>query len=431
MTKKINIILIICFLMFVISPIQASEFYNVDVGYQGHINNAWLDFSYGGALAGSEGGETLDSLSIHLVDAPYAASIEYRVYTISGWSEWVNSFESASHKGEAILGLQVQLKDFPQANVYYQSYRQGLGWGIWVSDGKTSGTLKEKSPITGFRVQVDEIGVSYLGINQSIRHNGETQGSGQSINSVSMSLITAEANQSIEYRAYLSGAGWTDWARNGVTLGSSNSVIEALEARLIGLPQYSVQIQPQVNGEWWGYVYDGQTAGTINNNQSLTSYRVEIVQRVYVAPTVTNVVEEEESTNLCGLNLTSDQVAIVLEDDGLYLDTSYMNQSQISQITNGYIFDFSDGIDTSVSAKFYELDVSEPSFDLNDTVQVCFGSDIASDLGFDIRAYQLSDVTYYNLWPSWPGWFWHVFDLVYLDDEYDLRDQNYLTNNNP
>ena len=48
--------------------------------------------------------------------------------------------------------------------------------------------------------------------------------------------------------------------KNGAVLGSSGSVIEALEARLIDLPQYSVQIQPQVEGEWWGYVYDGQTA---------------------------------------------------------------------------------------------------------------------------------------------------------------------------
>lgn len=309
MLKRIlRSILSVFMLVLALTPVQASEYYRVDVGYQSQVNGEWSDFAYGGALTGSESGEALDSLAIHLVDAPYAASIEYRVYTVSGWSEWVQSFESVSQRGEAILGIQVQLKDFPHANVYYQSYREGLGWGIWVSNGKTSGTLNGSSPITGFRVKVDEIGVEYQssmnGIAQVIRHNGETQGSG-SLETVSMSLIRAEANQSIEYRAYLRNEGWTNWAADGVTLGASNKVIEALEARLVGLPQYSVQIQVQVNGEWWGYAYDGQTAGIIGNHQAITGYRVEIVQRVNVAPILTTVVVEEEEPVSFSFNASS------------------------------------------------------------------------------------------------------------------------------
>lgn len=307
-------------LFLIITPIQATEFYNVNVGYQGYEDGTWLDFAYGGALAGTEGGDALDSLEVHLVDAPYGAQIEYRVYTASGWTEWVSSYKSASNSGQDILGLQIRLKDFPNANVYYQSYRKDLGWGTWVSNGKTSGTLNASNPITGFRVQVDEIGVSYQssigGVNQILRHNGETQGKGSSlIETVSMTLNSAEADDKIEYRVYLRNEGWTNWAANGAVVGSTGKVVEALEARLVGLPQYSVQIQAQVNGEWWGYSYDGQTAGSIGNNQALTGYRVEIVQRVYVAPNSITSLPEDETAG--GLTLsTSNNLSEVLEVSG-------------------------------------------------------------------------------------------------------------------
>jgi uncharacterized repeat protein (TIGR02543 family) len=286
MYKKVIKTLVSLFIFsYVFVSVQASDYYHVNVGYQSAVSDVWSEFAYGGALAGTEGRDALTSLEVHLVDNPYASVIEYRINTKSGWGEWVSSFEAASNNDEAILGLQIKLKDFPHANVYYQSYRKGLGWGTWVSNGKTSGQLNVAYPITGFRVQVDEIGVNYQssinGVNQSLRHNGETQGSG-SLETVSMNLISAEASNKIEYRAYLRSNGWTDWASNGSVLGSKGQVIEALEARLVGLPQYSVQIQPQVENEWWGYVYDGQTAGSIGSR--LTGYRVNIVQRVYIAP---------------------------------------------------------------------------------------------------------------------------------------------------
>ena len=68
-------------------PVSATDYYNVNVGYQAGVSNALGDFAYGGALVGSEGGQALDSLEIHLVDSPYVSGIEYRVYTTSGWSE--------------------------------------------------------------------------------------------------------------------------------------------------------------------------------------------------------------------------------------------------------------------------------------------------------------------------------------------------------
>ncbi len=327
--KIIKIIVASCAFFMMQMPVLATDYFNVNVGYQGQNDGVWTDFAYGGALAGTEGGDPLDSLEIHLVDSPYASGVEYRVYTASGWSEWFSTWQRANHNNEDILGLQIQLKDFPNANVYYQSYRKGLGWGIWVSNGSTSGQLNSAYPITGFRVKVDEIGVNYQssigGVTQVLRANGETQGTG-SLETVSMNLISADSG-SIEYRAYIRNSGWTNWASNGSVLGSSGSIIEAIEARLVDLPQYSVQIQPQVEGEWWGYVYDGQTAGAPGINKALTAYRIEIVQRVYVAPAPATTVSNTSTDLTAKFIWASDGNLdfLVNVDDGNDATTVYYN----------------------------------------------------------------------------------------------------------
>ncbi len=276
-------------------PVSAIDYTRVDVGYQVKTTE-WTDYSWGGALGGSEGGAALTALKMNLDDASYGAGIEYRVYTGSTWSDWAQSFQEAGN-GQAILGVQIQLKDFDHANVYYQTYRSGLGWGTWVKNGQTSGTLDSASPITGIRVKVDEVGVEYQsnvgGTLQVVRHNRETQGSGL-IYTIQMGLISSNTDDKIEYRAYFKNTGWTNWVANYTNLGSERSgdMITALEAKLVGLDGYHVAIQPQVNGTWWDWAYDGATAGTLDT--ALTAYRVKIEKDAPKETVATPVVVEEE-----------------------------------------------------------------------------------------------------------------------------------------
>lgn len=330
--RLFKIILSIFFIMQYMVPISAIDYYSLNVGYQAQVNSTWLDFAYGGALSGTEGGEALDSLEVHLVDSPYGTGIEYRVYTTSGWGDWASNYQSASNKGEDILGAQIRLKNFPQANVYYQSYRKGLGWGIWVSNGATTGQLNPDHPISGFRVKVDEIGVSYYSsspnIKSVLRQNGETQGTG-SLETLSINLNLPQLGQGIEYRVYLKSAGWTNWVSNGKILGYSGSIIEAIEAKLINLPQYSVQIQAQVEGEWWDYVYDGQQAGSIGS--SLSAYRIKIVQKV--KPIYTSTPQINENTNpLCtGIDEYEYRISFHLGTDDYAFEHIFMTNHSIDQ----------------------------------------------------------------------------------------------------
>jgi len=70
---------------FFTSPVSANEFTSVDVGYQTGVNETVSDFAFGGALSGSENGDPINSLAIHLVNAPFEASVEYRVFTGGAW----------------------------------------------------------------------------------------------------------------------------------------------------------------------------------------------------------------------------------------------------------------------------------------------------------------------------------------------------------
>lgn len=425
----INLIFVMFITFFIVSQVYALDYYNVNVGYQGQNDGVWTDFAYGGALAGTEGGDPLDSLEIHLVDSPYASGVEYRVYTVSGWSEWFSTWETASHNDEDILGLQIQLKDFDNANVYYQSYRKGLGWGTWQSNGSTSGQLNTTYPITGFRVQVDEVGVEYQssinGVSQVLRHNGETQGNGSALETVSMKLISAEKG-SIEYRAYFRNTGWTNWTSNGSVLGSSGSIIEALEARLVDLPQYSVQIQPQVEGEWWGYAYDGQTAGAPGINKALTAYRVEIVQRENNTSTTnasSNVNSSDSfsqsNTSICPGSLGSDEVVIWTNDSDLVASTNDINSNQIRTERNKTFFSFLNGSTVSFSALIIDTNLSTLSFDTSDIAYACFGSHIAQTLGYETKELSFSSVTTYGSFDYsyydnhyQDQWSWYLFDVV-------------------
>ncbi len=275
--KKVLIRLLIAFFMVLSFPlsISAEEYLAPNVGYQSSIADLWQDFAYGGALSGSENGESLTSISLHLVDGIDGASIEYRVYANGSWQDWSNDFEPTSNS--TFSGLQIRLVNYPNTEVHYQSYRKGLGWGSWVFNGQTSGNLK--ATITGFRVKVFEVGVKYQsninGTPQVVRHNGETQGSGK-LDSFRLGFEQPLENISLVYRVYFKNQGWTEWVKDWELL-SSNNVIEAIEAKIEGNSHYHIAIQPYVKDSgWWDWSYDGSTAGSIGSE--ISAYRIKILR---------------------------------------------------------------------------------------------------------------------------------------------------------
>lgn len=295
MKKTLIQSIMVLFMVFSVPlSVRAEDYLAPNVGYQSSVSDQWQDFAYGGAISGSENGDALTSIALHLVDGIYESYIEYRVYSNGAWQAWSKDFEPTVTG--SFTGLQIRLVNYPNTEVHYQTYRKGSGWGSWVYNGQTSGNLS--SPITGFRVKVFEVGVKYQsnvnGNLEVVRHNSETQGTG-SLTSLRLGLEQPLENASLVYRVYFKNQGWTSWAKNWEELSSAN-VIEAIEAKIEGNSKYHVAIQPYVKDSgWWDWVYDGVTAGAPGSE--IMAYRVKLVRN---APSVVVVEEDDEIGEIGG-----------------------------------------------------------------------------------------------------------------------------------
>lgn len=311
MLKAVNRIILSLILVvssFFVVNVQAEEYMSANVGYQVKIQDNWLDYSFGGALAGNEGGETVQALSVHLINAPYEATVEFRVHTSQGWKDWVKDFELAESDG-TVNGVQIRLLNYPNAEIHYQTYRKGLGWGSWAKNGATSGTLNSSNPITGIRVKVFEVGVKYQSsINNDwllVRHNGEDQGFGK-LESIRIGFENPIPNAKIVYRAYFETSGWTSWVSTWETLGTigSNRGLQALEVKLENLPGYAIAVQPYIkNSGWWEWVNEGETVG--NMGDLIDAYRIKIIKVKYIpAPPTTDdpVIGDDPNTSNLSLD---------------------------------------------------------------------------------------------------------------------------------
>lgn len=95
----------------------------------------------------------------------------------------------------------------------------------------------------------------------------------------SISIFLTQAVGNIEYRAYTSNYGWTNWAMNGqqTTLAPDWSQIEAVQLRLTGAVSksfnlyYTTSVTDSGELEW---SYNGRTAGTMGTGKLLTGFRM-------------------------------------------------------------------------------------------------------------------------------------------------------------
>lgn len=332
------------------------EWTSASVGYQVKTENQWQDLVFGGALSGSEGSANLQSLSVHLVDAPEGASIQARVYSAGVWSPWSDAYTNTEDR-HLFSGLQLKLTNYETGNVYYQVYRKGLGWGAWVKNGVSAGRLDDAYPITGLRIKVVEVGVSYTSSVSSktiTRANAETLDSGL-IETFKVNLQKPTLNGGIEYRVHLKDLGWTDWAKNGQVLGQSGSKlgIEALEARLINMPGFSVAYQVEIKGQGWtDWKYNGETSGSTGLSTPILAYRMKIVKGV-----TRNTTDSTDASNQQdNAEISSGFTRYLVGFDQTPAITFVNNSSQKDRFT------FT--INTDIASKSYYFDYLE-TFDSN------------------------------------------------------------------
>jgi uncharacterized protein YjdB len=279
-----------------IAPVKTESFISASVGYSTYlVEGGWGSEAYGGGLSGAELGKPIQSIRVFLMDEPSGARILYRAYQVQGgWQNWVENGADSNVPSD-LSGVQVKLDNYPNAVVHYQVLVQNKGWSTWKQNGATAGNLVEK--IEAIRIKVFEVGVKYETKNTSnwlsVRHNGETIGNeGEQTQSIKVNLENAPSGSRIIYRTHILDGNWSSWSSDGVISG--DGALDGIEVKLEGLPSFSVAYQVFMqNIGWSDWVYDGLTAGLINQNSRIESIRIKIV-KVKITTNEIIVVEEEE-----------------------------------------------------------------------------------------------------------------------------------------
>lgn len=143
--------------------------------------------------------------------------------------------------------------------IQYQAFVETIGWQEWFSSGQIAGTREQNLPIKALRIDLPD--PSEGGI---------------------------PAGGTIQYRAYMGaaagdGPGWLDWVNEGQMAGRTDveeCYLDAIQIKLIGMPEYSVQYQVKIIGEndWQPWVRDEEMAGTNGQNKHIEAIRMRIVQ---------------------------------------------------------------------------------------------------------------------------------------------------------
>lgn len=143
--------------------------------------------------------------------------------------------------------------------IQYQTFVDTIGWQDWFSSGQLAGTLGQNHPIKAVQIELPE--PSEGGI---------------------------PADGTIQYRAYMGakvgdGLGWLDWVNEGEMAGRTDveeCYLDAIQIKLIDMPDYSVQYQVKIidENDWQPWVGDDQLAGTNGKNQHIEAIRIRIVQ---------------------------------------------------------------------------------------------------------------------------------------------------------
>lgn len=254
---------------------------NADGGitYQAHVQGVgWQGWRSDGELAGTSGqARRVEAIRIKLTGkVAEEYDVYYRVHAQHfGWMAWAKNGEPCGTEGfsyrlEAVQVRLVRKGGSAPANasgatqsfiapptVQYRSAVEGGGWQGWVSQGSTSGTVGEATPVNSVQIRVPD---------------GDGRLSG-----------------SISYRVYVQGAGWRSWASDGANAGTpgSGKRVEALQIKLSGrlAQEYDVWYRAYCQGYGWlGWAKNGASVGTNGMGYRLEAYQVRLVRKGGSAP---------------------------------------------------------------------------------------------------------------------------------------------------
>lgn len=249
---------------------------NLGIQYSTHVQSyGWTEWKSNGAVSGTTGAnKRLEAIKIQLTGAQASNfDVYYRVHAQSyGWLGWAKNGEQAGTEGLSkrleAMEVVVVKKGSPAPygtgkdafivktpSVNYTTHVQTYGWQQKVSDGKGSGTTKQKKRLEGIKIDLSNL--PYAG--------------------------------GVQYRTHVQSFGWQSWVANGALSGTSGKAkrLEAIQIQLTGEMANKYDIYYRVHAEsygWLGWAKNGSSAGTEGLHKRLEAIEVKLVKKGGSAP---------------------------------------------------------------------------------------------------------------------------------------------------
>ena len=274
------------------------------LNYNVHLQNVgWTGWRTNGQEAGSLAQRRkLEAFQIKLNDSIKNESISYRAHVQNvGWTKWAKDGEIAGTIVEAkrIEAIQIKLENGTQYEVRYRVHVQDIGWMDWKTKGETAGTTGELKRIEAIQVELvkpekylgsaksDSAMVSYNAQLQDIgwtnwAKNGETLGvinQNKRLETIKITLLDAIQNEKLQYKVYVQDIGWMNWVSDGEMAGTvgQSKQIESIQIKLRDLGNYDIKYRVCIEGrEWSDWVSNGLSAGTAGKGKPITAIEVKI-----------------------------------------------------------------------------------------------------------------------------------------------------------
>lgn len=201
------------------------------VSYQGHVENiGWEEAVQDGDQSGTVGrGLKLEALKIELID-PENLGIEYRAHVQDiGWQDFSADGELAGTEGQnkRLEAIEIHLTgdDAVNYSIWYRVHAQDYGWLGWASNGQSAGTENQSKRLEAIEIILLPRDAEAPGSTEQRFIKLEDQ-------KTDLGAMYAQTGSGIDYRAYMSGTGWTGYVTNGTVLGGDSGKIDVVQIDL-------------------------------------------------------------------------------------------------------------------------------------------------------------------------------------------------------
>ena len=278
--------------------------------------SSWKAYTFDGEQNGSTS-NSLEAISISLTNALYPGNITYSSYkTGAGWQNAVSNGTQSNGIGNKIEAIKINITGeiATYYDVYYSVYVSSIGWTGWAKNNNPCGNIGNEKYITSFKVKLVKKGENpgstnntYVEAPMSIKYttnvngkgwqnyvsDGATSGTtGQStpINGIKIKVNKKIPAGSVQYNTHVSNVGWQTYYTDNAQSGKQNKV-EAIKIRLTGELANTYDIYYRVHTAevgWMGWTSNDRPAGTIAGGLGVEAIDIKLVAKGGPAPENTN-----------------------------------------------------------------------------------------------------------------------------------------------